>query len=90
MSHSGSHADTVRELIHNQFKELGYAENQPFLETFLIHGGHFCGRRFRQGDGYAIWLIDENSVTFYGNDGEELLVIMPAIEVTSHRRAAGA
>ena len=75
-----SYVDAVRQQIENQFEELGFHLNEPAAETILIQNGHFCGRRFHQGEAYAIWLIKENQISFYDARDTELLVLTPSAE----------
>jgi len=90
MSHV-SHVDTVRQQIRTQFEELGFRLTEPPAETILIRAGHFCGRRFHQGEAYAVWLIEENRIIFYDNQGTELLVLTsPVAERGTPRQAARA
>ena len=73
-----SHVESIRQLIYQQFAELGFECITPPRETILIQNGHFCGRCFYLDEVNAIWFVEENEVKFYDADGVILKAITPA------------
>lgn len=63
-------ADQVRK----QFREAvrrwtGEDVPSSMLETTLIRGGSYCGRRFSLHGYSLIWFVDEQRIKLFGQDG---------------------
>jgi len=45
---------------------------RPSMRTILIRKGYFVGHKYRFDGGVAVWLVEENAIEIYGDDGELL------------------
>jgi len=78
----------VRQLVLEQFHQLGLAADQSPAETILIREGRYRGRSYRCEGMLAMWLIEIGLLQFYGADGEMLATIHLFDRPISQRAAA--
>ncbi len=65
-------SDPLHQTIAAGLSELGMSDLPCRSTTFLIRDGYCCGRRFLFDEIEAIWLIAENVVRFYDEQGRLL------------------
>ena len=89
MAHA-QQTEFVRCLVAQACPSMGAPSCEDLRESILIRDGIYCGRRFdAEGGGYAIWIADDDEITFYGNDGRVARVIeLPSPESVQTRAAA--
>jgi hypothetical protein len=67
---SASHAELIRKTFRDFVcHHCGTESTSDILETTLIRGGSYCGRRFSLSGFSMIWFIDEQQVKLFGQDG---------------------
>jgi len=70
---NSSHAESVRRSFREYVRRnTGMDPPLTLLETTLVRGGAYCGRRFSALGYSVIWFIDEQQVKLYGQDGSLL------------------
>lgn len=60
-----SHAELVshvRQVVQRHLRRRTNSSPAELEESFLIHAGHYCGRRFVMGAAEAIWLFGQNQI----------------------------
>jgi hypothetical protein len=67
--------EQVRELVEQNFRELGIVSTGGIEETILIRNGYYCGRRFAVDSAHAVWFCEEDQLKFYGGDGAMVRVL---------------
>lgn len=60
---------------------ISVAEN-GIVESILLRGGYYCGRKFRFDGGHAVWECGEPHLSIYGRDGTlvKKITLMPEQE----------
>lgn len=83
------YAESVRRGISVLFRQLAPNLTEPLQEIVLVRDGKYSGRRFLADGLEAVWLVDDNRITFYDASGR-LVRLIPADEVarTAARHAA--
>ncbi len=83
-------APALRQLVSQAFRELGAsdAELSAMRDTILIREGNYCGRSFRVGRWFAMWMSVGNVITFYDEDGTILRMLHPTEIFEPQRRVA--
>ena len=44
--------------------------NPPFMETILLRGGFYVGRKFQAGGFQVVWWVEKNVVEVFDEDGQ--------------------
>jgi hypothetical protein len=50
-------------------------ENPPFVETILLRGGFYVGRKFRAGGFQIVWWAEKNVAEVFDEDGQVMETI---------------
>ncbi len=69
---NGTEADPLDQTIAAALSELGVPHSPCRSTSFLIQDGYCTGQRFLFDEIEAIWLIAENVVRFYDENGRVL------------------
>ena len=69
---NGTESYPLRETIAAALAELGKPELPCRRITFLLHDGYGVGRRFLFDGIHAVWLLADNIIRFYDEDGQML------------------
>jgi hypothetical protein len=77
-------SDPLHQTIAAGLSELGKPDLPCRSTTFLIRDGHCVGRRFVFDGVQAVWLIAENVVHFYDENGR----VLKSVEVVAVERKA--
>jgi hypothetical protein len=95
---NSSQADLVRKYFREAVRRrTGQDLPTSMLETTLIRGGSYCGRRFSLHGYSVIWFVDEERIKLFAQDGSliesmstaEFCHVEPSVEpVFPIRRAA--
>ena len=87
MTHAQA-TERVRQLVTDAFASLGVAHPDQFRESILMHGGHYCGRRFEAAGAHAVWFVEENQIKVVTNDGRAQVLSAEEQRPLPTRRAA--
>ncbi|NQU20331.1 MAG: hypothetical protein HQ567_03545 [Candidatus Nealsonbacteria bacterium] len=81
-----THLTSIRDTVIDAASTLGLSEPAITKTVVLIHGGHFVGRRFLFDGLQAVWLMAENIIRFFADDG----ALLKTVEVgqSSEKKAA--
>ena len=72
---SNSQLTSIRDAVISAAAEFGLLEPAPTKTVVLTRDGYFVGRRFLLDGLQAVWLIDENVIRFFTDDGDLLKTI---------------
>ena len=67
--------DAIRESIRCNLGEMGFADAIPHGETILTQAGYCVGREFRFAGVRAVWMVSQETIKFYADDGAVLRVL---------------
>jgi plasmid stabilization system protein ParE len=87
MTHAQA-TERVRQLVADAFTSLGVAHPDQFRESILMHGGHYCGRRFEATGAHAVWFVEENQIKVVTSDGRAQVLPADEQQPLPTRRAA--
>ena len=71
----GTDANRAYQLVVDEFRALGAADAESIRWTALFRGLSFAGRRFLCDGFQAVWLVGEESVAFYDEQGAHLKTV---------------
>ena len=65
----------IRQAVLDGISGLGVLDPAMSRTAFLIRDGYCIGQRFFFGDIQAVWLMAENVIRFYADDGDLLKTV---------------
>ena len=74
----------MEDVVTATLREMGLCATP--MHTALIQDGYFVGHKYRFEGGYAVWLIEENAIEVYDDEGKMLKTV--SLAETNKKSAA--